>query len=393
MILTGTDKYRAPVSIDVNNSIGFFGVSRSGKSTQIIKLLRGTVHNQDAINIVFDIKGEYAKQFYQPGDKILALHDKDGYCTEHWHLMREILSSSAYPHTMAAEIADVVFAEAVRKSTQPFFPKAARSIFEASLRYMLYKHPHDPPTNRQLIQSMLSFDADKLIEAFSAFPELGGIKPLLTGASQTVGGIRAELNQVLSDTFRGNFCGDGDFSICDFVRREDNATLFLETSLNEMSSSTKAISIILELAIKEVLSGSAKAKNIYFYLDEAPLLYCPSLPILLNFGAGYHAYVVMGCQNISQLNAAYGENEANAIISGLLSHVVMRANDLETAQYFSGRSGTELRSLTRVAVDRKTVTTAAELPAVSTADFARLNTGEGYYFSCGNPVQFVHFSE
>lgn len=392
MILTGTDKYRAPVSIDVNNSVGFFGVSRSGKTTQIKKLLCSTVNKADCLNLVFDIKGEFTREFYKPGNKVLSLHDKDGYSTERWSLMREVVSSQ-HPHTTAAEIADTVFSEAIRKSNQPFFPKSASTIFESFLRFMVYKHSDNPPTNKQLIQSMLSFNADKLIEAFSAFPELGGIKPLLTGASQTVGGIRAELNQVLSDTFRGNFCGDGDFSICDFVRAEENATLFLETSLNEMSSSTKAFQIIIDLAIKEVLSGSAKAKNIYFYLDEIPLLHCPTLQTLVNFGAGYHAYAVIGVQNISQLNAAYGENEANAIVSGLLSHVVLRANDVATAEYFSRRSGTELKSISRVAADRKTVNTTAELPAVSTADFARLNTGEGYYFSCGNPVQFIHFSE
>ncbi len=392
MILTGTNKYGTPVTIDVNNSVGFFGVSRSGKSTQIKKLMRSTVNNPDCLNIVFDIKGEYARELYKPGNKVLSLHDKKGYSTERWNLMREILSSP-YPHTTAAEIADTVFSEAIRKSNQPFFPKSARSIFEYYLRFMVYKYAKNPPINKQLIQSILSFDADKLIEAFSAFPELGGIKPLLTGASQTVGGIRAELNQVLSDTFRGNFCGDGDFSICDFVRTEENGTLFLQTSLNEISGSTKAFSIIIELAIKEVLSGSAKAKNIYFFLDEAPLLYSPSLPILLNFGAGYHAYAVIGCQNISQLNAAYGENEANAIVSGLLSHIVLRANDVASAEYFSRRGGKELMTIPRVTTDRKTITTTAEVPAVSTADLSRLNTGEAYYFSCGNPVQFIHFSE
>lgn len=176
MILTGTNKYGAPVSIDVKNSIGFFGVSRSGKSTQIKKLMRSTVNNPDCLNIVFDIKGEYARELYKPGNKVLSLHDKQGYNTERWNIMREILSSP-YPHTTAAEIADIVFSEAIRRSTQPFFPKSARTIFESFLRFMVYKHSDNPPTNKQLIQSMLSFSADKLIEEFSAFPELGGIKP------------------------------------------------------------------------------------------------------------------------------------------------------------------------------------------------------------------------
>ena len=160
-MLTGKDIYGSPEIIDTeNNSVAFFGVTRSGKSTQIKKLLQ---NNTDTLNIVLDLKGEYLNRFYKPGDKVLCLHDTENFPNEKWSIMREILSSP-YPETAAAEIADSLFAEAVRQSSQTFFPRSARTVWEVYTRLMIRKFSKTPPTNLQLITSILSFDADKLIE-------------------------------------------------------------------------------------------------------------------------------------------------------------------------------------------------------------------------------------
>ena len=393
MILTGKSQYGLPDSFEVSNtSVGFFGVTRCGKTTQELKLFEAAKKDRNCLNIVFDIKGEFAEHFYALGDKVISLHQTKAHM-EHWNFMRDIMFAE-YPDTAAMELAESVFNEAVSQSSQPFIPKSARTVFEIYLRLMLRKYPKNSgkiPTNRQVINSLLSFDAEKLINECAPYPELDGIKPLLKGAMSTVGGIRAELNETLLETFRDDFKADGSFSICEYVRN-CTGTLFLETSLNELQSSKNALRILIDLAIKEALSGKAKASRVIFFLDELPVLgHLQHLPILLNLGAGYRAYAVIGCQNISQLNA-YGKDEAGMILSGMRTHIVFAANDNDTAEYFSARSGKKQRLITSVGLDRKPFNTLSDQPTITTHELLHgLSTGEAYCFAQDGSIKYIHF--
>ncbi len=170
--------------------------------------------------------------------------------------------------------------------------------------------------------------------------------------------------------------------------------MYLVTSVNELQSSVNAFRIILDLAVKESLSGTAKAKKLCFFIDELPLLgRLEHLQTLLNFGAGYGASAIIGFQSVAQLVSAYDESDANAIISGLRTQIVFNANDNATGDYFSLRSGKELRTVTRMGNDRKPFITTAELPAVTTAELMRLNTGQAYCFASGEPARFIFFDE
>lgn len=392
-MLTGKNALGSPIVINVDNtSVCFVGRTRCGKSTQISKLISESVNDTECINIIFDIKSDFVKRFYKPGDKILSLHN-NGSISENWSLIRELLSSPN-PDDAAAELAGSVFSEAVSHSSQPFFAKSARTIFETYLRLLVRKCPKAPPTNEQLINSVLSFDESRLINECKPYPELMGVNKLIMGAAATVGGIRAELNQALSDTFKGSFCSNGSFSICKYIRNNSCGTVYLVTSVNELQSSVNAFRIILDLAVKESLSGTAKAKKLCFFIDELPLLgRLEHLQTLLNFGAGYGASAIIGFQSVAQLVSAYDESDANAIISGLRTQIVFNANDNATGDYFSLRSGKELRTVTRMGNDRKPFITTAELPAVTTAELMRLNTGQAYCFASGEPARFIFFDE
>lgn len=75
-MLTGKNALGSPIVINVDNtSVCFVGRTRCGKSTQISKLISESVNDTECINIIFDIKSDFVKRFYKPGDKILSLHN------------------------------------------------------------------------------------------------------------------------------------------------------------------------------------------------------------------------------------------------------------------------------------------------------------------------------
>lgn len=54
MILTGKSQYGLPDSFEVSNtSVGFFGVTRCGKTTQELKLFEAAKKDRNCLNIVF----------------------------------------------------------------------------------------------------------------------------------------------------------------------------------------------------------------------------------------------------------------------------------------------------------------------------------------------------
>lgn len=73
---------------------------------------------------------------------MISLHQTKAHM-EHWNFMRDIMFAE-YPDTAAMELAESVFNEAVSQSSQPFFPKSARTVFEIYLRLMLRKYPKTP---------------------------------------------------------------------------------------------------------------------------------------------------------------------------------------------------------------------------------------------------------
>lgn len=109
-----------------------------------------------------------------------------------------------------------------------------------------------------------------MLNATNQYADLASTRQLIVSdAPQTVGGVMGEFINVLEESFQGNFCGEGTFSLREFIRHGGiGRKLFIEYEFDTKKSSETMIRIILDLLMKETLTGKSEAERIYFYLDE-----------------------------------------------------------------------------------------------------------------------------
>ena len=115
--------------------IGGIGTGKTNAFFQMLGQLNESL-TQDDVMIIFDTKGDFYKEFYRPGDVVISNDETavgpDGR-PDYWNIFNEI-ADGEQQYASVLEIAKSLFKEACEKTTQVFFPNAARDIF--SLRAM-----------------------------------------------------------------------------------------------------------------------------------------------------------------------------------------------------------------------------------------------------------------
>ena len=97
-------------------------------------------------------KGDFYQEFYRPGDIVIKQrpHLPGAAGKDYWNIFNEIYGGE---HMMESiiEISKSLFAEACEKTTQVFFPNAARDLFMAAMTHFIRSRPARERTNRHLI--------------------------------------------------------------------------------------------------------------------------------------------------------------------------------------------------------------------------------------------------
>ena len=113
---------RIPISEDMLGRhfmlLGGIGTGKTNAFSQIIRQLRQSMR-EDEIMIIFDTKGDFYQEFYQPGDIVISNDTTatGSARTDYWNIFNEIYGGE---HMMEGviEIAKSLFAEACRKTNQ-----------------------------------------------------------------------------------------------------------------------------------------------------------------------------------------------------------------------------------------------------------------------------------
>jgi len=98
--------------------------------------------------------------------------------------------------------------------------------------------------------------------------------------------------------------------------------------------------LLIDQALKEALSRTRRAGNVYFIADEFKLL--PKLQHIddaLNFGRGLGVRVMAGIQSIDQLYDVYGKDRGAVIAGGFGSIFAFHTNDGSSRDYITKRFG------------------------------------------------------
>ncbi len=356
-MMPGMNKRGEPIAIPVGNNILsrhmlFLGGIGTGKTNAMNLFIRNTrrTMSRDDVMVIFDTKGDYYREFYQPGDIVICNDDRatGGVQADYWNLFNEVTADGRIEENVL-EIANVLFSEKINQSSQPFFPSAAKDLFYALMMHLIRT---DSLANRRNNKSLRAYmdmmTPELMIQVLDQHDDMRAMQSYIFDpkSGQSLG-VMAELQQLVREIFVGNFKKNGSLSMRDIVRGKGGRVVFVEYDLSIGSILTPIYRLLIDLAIKETLSRKENSGNVYFFIDEFRLL--PQLDHIddgVNFGRSLGAKFFVGIQNINQVIAAYGEDVGRSLLSGFGTTYAFRINDGVSRDFIKNLSGKNIKKQT-----------------------------------------------
>lgn len=350
----GKDKQGRHRNIPISNSvlsrhIMLLGGIGTGKTNAFFQMLSQIKNNltKDDVMIIFDTKGDFYKEFYEPGDVVIS-NDRTAVgpngTPDYWNIFNEV-ASGEQQYASVMEIAKSLFKQACEKTNQVFFPNAARDIFMSTmlhfLRYSADTGEMKYLNNDSLVDFIKSKTSADLRDMLYSYPDMRAMTSYIsTDDSPQTQGVLSELQQIIRNIFVGNFAKEGTLGLRDLVRQKGGRKIFIEYDLSYGELLTPIYSLMFDMAIKEALGRGRSEGNVYFITDEFRLL--PNLEHVddaVNFGRSLGIKFMIGIQNVEQIYDNYGEERAHSIMSGFLTSLNFRVNDPKSREYIKEQFG------------------------------------------------------
>lgn len=322
--------------------LGAIGTGKSNAMNNIIRSIRSGMGEQD-IMLVFDTKGDYYKEFARPGDVVIS---NDNRATsdrgpDFWNLFGEVTIDGHWDEN-ALEIVKTIFADRLEKTSQPFFPNAAKDLLCALILDICRAEGRDERKNNEALLRMLqTLTSERMVGLLKQHKDFASMIPYIQdpNSGQTLGVI-SELQSATRELFIGNFAKNGNLSMRQLIRKKGGRIIFVEYDLGIGGVLTPIYRLLFDLAIKEALCRERNEGNVYFVMDEFSLL--PQLQHVddgVNFGRSLGARFIIGTQNIGQIYDAYGEDRASSLLSGFSTTICFRLNDNRSREFFKELNG------------------------------------------------------
>lgn len=321
--------------------LGGIGTGKTNTIFQIIKQLRSSMTKNDVM-LIFDTKGDFHNEFYRHGDIVIS---NDGKATgstgvDYWNIFREVGNGDSL-ETNISEITRTLFYDKIQRSSQPFFPNAARDLLTAILLHFARSGDRVAMNNADLRTFLDQSPSAALRTMLQSHDDLKSIVSYIADdRSPQTQGVLSELQQMVREIFVGNFRKPGILSVRDAIRAKGGRAIFVEYDLGIGNVLTPIYRLLLDLAIKEALGREKSEGNVWFIIDEFRLV--PNLQHVddgVNFGRSLGAKFIIGVQNIEQVFHAYGESLARSILSGFMTTIAFRVNDATTRTFIQGLFG------------------------------------------------------
>ena len=365
------------------------GGTGSGKTNafyHILGQLRNKITNDDVI-IVFDTKGDYHKHFGRVGDIVLGNSTVYKNKSVKWNVYREILSDGWDIEDIennVHEIAWSVFRNAIDKSKDPFFPNAARDLFAGILLCMMEtgannieyrKKNFNNAALKQSLDRATVMDVKALLEAHPRYASVASY--IGDGKNGQALGVYAEMLGNVRKILTGVFADTGSFSIRNFVREKKAKVFFVEYDLAMGDMLSAMYSLLIDLALKEVLGRTSHVGSVYLFCDEFRLLpYLQHIDDGVNFGRSLGLKIIAGIQSVNQLTELYGEAKGKNILAGFSSVFAFRANDPDTRRYITDLYGENIILEQRKTLGNGIMEEEKRAHVVEDWDIRNLNLGE-----------------
>ena len=376
--------------------LGAIGMGKSNAMNNIVRSIRTTMSRNDVM-LIFDTKGDYYKEFYRPGDVVIS-NDKratNGTRPDYWNLFGEVMIDTRWEEN-ATEIAKTIFADRLEKTTQVFFPNAAKDLLAALILCICRnQEPVELKHNRSLLHILQTLTSEKMVSYLKYHQDMENMISYIqdSKSGQTLGVI-SELQSATRELLVGNFAQKGNLSMRQLIRQKGGRAIFVEYDLGIGGVLTPIYRLLFDLAIKEALCRERNEGNVYFIMDEFSLL--PHLQHIddgVNFGRSLGARFIIGAQNISQVYDAYGADRANSLLSGFSTTICFRLNDGKSREFFKELNGKNGRIISYAADVRAKgqIDQYREAYVVEDHDIDTLSIGEAIVHSGAYPPFRFHF--
>ena len=360
--------------------LGSIGTGKTNTMYHLISVIDKKLTEQDVV-VIFDTKGDFYEHFYCPGDVVIS--NDEAACGANgknfWNVFSEITPGSHMLESIN-EIARILFAEACEKTSQLFFPAAARDIFAAILYHFIQKGRPSQRTNANLLAYINNCTTKDLREMLLSYPEYRAMASYISlDDSPQTQGVLSELLQIIRQIFVGNFAEYGNLGMRDLVRSKGGHRIFVEYDLSIGKVLSPIYSLLFDLAIKEALSRKRSAGNVYFITDEFRLLpHLEHIDDAVNFGRSLGVKFIIGIQNVEQIYDNYGEERARSIMSGFSSLIAFRVNDAKSREYIKDVFGKniKLERYTPTIATKGVIEEKRDAYVVEDWDLTRLQPGE-----------------
>ena len=303
------------------------GTTGSGK-TNAFKHILNQIKGEKTI--ILDTTGEFVQKYYNPSQDIILNpfdHRFPG-----WDLWEECQEIYHYD-----EIAESLIPQS---GNDPFWTNASRILLAEILKYLAQKKTK---SFQKILDMSNVISLEDLSLALSGTKASALIDPQ---SEKTATSIR--MNLAANLTSFEYLIGDYDcrFSIRKWVSDPTKSgRLFLMMYPTQRAALRPLLSCWLSIAIKSLMTSlPGLQKNLWILIDELPSLYkLPDLSLCLAEGRKYGACLILGIQNIAQLENIYGNNITQSLLDLCSTKVLFRPASFNMAQKLSYLVGTQER--------------------------------------------------
>lgn len=323
------------------------GAIGSGKSNLMYHIVDATLKDitEDDLVIFFDAKGDYLKEFYRDGDIVIGnqktLDPK--YKVQHWNVFNDVmLSDEDEISDSIREITSALFKKHIQNSQNPTFLMGARDILSALMTAIIrgFNDGEVNWTNKMLKEYINKANRNTIGLKLCDYSDLQWATSYISEAGATSQSYLSPLFMVVQEVLAGPFAQDGNFSIRKAVQEKNGKSIFLEYDIASANTLQPIYTLLIDLAMKEALGHKGKKGNVYFVLDEFPLI--PKLDYMdnaLNFGRSLGVKVIAGIQNVGQVDNTYTPALAQSILSGFGTYFSFKLFDEKSRKIIAERHG------------------------------------------------------
>lgn len=374
------------------------GSSGCGKTNVLNYIIHGILQHVKTSDIVFifDPKGDFKKEFYDPNNPTHILIGDNSINSHIWNVYDEFRDENGQfnekSNSLAKELAKMFFVGR-ESSTQPFFSQAASNL-NAKI-FIDHIRQQNGLDNASFYHFVQTADPQSYLDMIARYPDFAGAKTYLGDINKKMSpqalGVLGYLTSMCDELFAPSIEKEYNaqpFSIRQLVFNRGGTIVFMEFDISHSETIAPLYQIWIDLAIKTALSMPDGHGSCYMILEEFSILpRILSMSSALNLGRSKGIKICAAIQSTYQLYQIYGEDAAQAILAGFGSYMGFLSKDPASRAYTSKRFGEVYENISFDAAGRP-VNVQHTSHAVEDWEILKLKPGQAFCDMAGQQHPF-----